>query len=243
MDAANLAKVKGQMHSFAMGEAMAQAAQDYQQHILASQQAAAGKGLPAFYADDMLNDPEVESLQAERLEELKMQVERRAAKTAQTSYGSLVEIAEPEFLAAVMKAEHALCHFFHAGFQRCASMDRHLAILAPRFPGTSFLRLSAPDAPFFTEKLKIRTLPCVIVFHRGVAVDRIVGFEGIRGAGADFKTAALEERLQESGVLVGVNPCSDSEAEAEAVDRRTVRHGVSMGLHKSASDEDSDFSD
>lgn len=31
MDAANLAKVKGQMHSFAMGEAMAQAAQDYQQ--------------------------------------------------------------------------------------------------------------------------------------------------------------------------------------------------------------------
>lgn len=53
----------------------------------------------------------------------------------------------------------------------------------------------------------------------------------------------MEERLQESGVLVGVNPCSDSEAEAEAVDRRTVRHGVSMGLHKSASDEDSDFSD
>lgn len=30
MDADNLQKVKGQMHSFAMGEAMAQAARDYQ---------------------------------------------------------------------------------------------------------------------------------------------------------------------------------------------------------------------
>lgn len=30
MDAASLQKVKGQMHSFAMGEAMAQAARDYQ---------------------------------------------------------------------------------------------------------------------------------------------------------------------------------------------------------------------
>ena len=54
-------------------------------------------------------------------------------------------------------------------------------------------RLPPPpqDAPFFTEKLKVRVLPCVIAFKSGIAVDRITGFEGIPGAGNDFKTEAV----------------------------------------------------
>lgn len=44
------------------------------------------------------------------------------------------------------------------------------------------------DAPFFAEKLRVRMLPCVIMFRQGVAVDRIVGFDGVekpKSAGED----------------------------------------------------------
>lgn len=46
------------------------------------------------------------------------------------------------------------------------------------------------DCPFFVDKLKIRTLPCVVLFVGGVAVDRVVGFEPLGGAD-DFPTAAV----------------------------------------------------
>ena len=46
------------------------------------------------------------------------------------------------------------------------------------------------DAPFFVEKLNVRTLPCVVLFVGGVAVDRIVGFDTL-GASDDFPTSQV----------------------------------------------------
>ena len=43
------------------------------------------------------------------------------------------------------------------------------------------------DAPFFTVKLNIKVLPCVIMFSTGVAVDRVAGFDDF-GAKDDFTT-------------------------------------------------------
>ena len=46
------------------------------------------------------------------------------------------------------------------------------------------------DAPFFVDKLNVRTLPCVVMFVGGVAVDRIVGFDTL-GATDDFPTSQV----------------------------------------------------
>ncbi len=43
------------------------------------------------------------------------------------------------------------------------------------------------DAPFFTVKLNVKVLPCVIMFSTGVAVDRVAGFDDF-GAKDDFTT-------------------------------------------------------
>jgi hypothetical protein len=43
------------------------------------------------------------------------------------------------------------------------------------------------DAPFFTVKLNVKVLPCIILFSGGVAVDRTVGFDEF-GAKDDFMT-------------------------------------------------------
>jgi hypothetical protein len=51
------------------------------------------------------------------------------------------------------------------------------------------------DSPFFTVKLKVKMLPCIIMFVNGVAVDRVVGFEELGGKD-DFSPVALERRLR-----------------------------------------------
>lgn len=61
------------------------------------------------------------------------------------------------------------------------------------------------ETPFVVEKLKIRVLPCVIGFMDGVAVERVLGFEGLGSGGSDglegFSTATLEKRLLAKGIL------------------------------------------
>ena len=51
------------------------------------------------------------------------------------------------------------------------------------------MRLPEQDSPFFTVKLNVKVLPCVVLFSGGVAVDRTVGFDEF-GAKDDFSTGA-----------------------------------------------------
>jgi hypothetical protein len=98
------------------------------------------------------------------------------------------------------------------------------------------------DAPFFSVKLGIKVLPCVIMFINGVAVDRIVGFDGLSSKD-DFPTTKLEQRLLEGGVISqadGLADDDDAEQLPEHV-RRTVTRGQRTTLR--SDDEDSDFSD
>lgn len=48
----------------------------------------------------------------------------------------LVQIATEE--------ENLVCHFFHGDFERCRILDKHLRVLAPKYFGTRFIKLSAP---------------------------------------------------------------------------------------------------
>jgi hypothetical protein len=43
--------------------------------------------------------------------------------------------------------------------------------------------------------LRIKILPCVVVFADGIAVDRIIGFEGLGYSEDTFTTGDLEQRL------------------------------------------------
>ncbi|KAF7514298.1 hypothetical protein GJ744_000068 [Endocarpon pusillum] len=78
--------------------------------------------------------------------------------------------------------QHPTClvHFSHPDFARCRVMDRHLTRLVPRHAEeTRFATVDVRDAPFVVERLGVRVLPCLVGFRDGVAVGRIVGFEGV----------------------------------------------------------------
>ena len=56
-------------------------------------------------------------------------------------------LQEGDFLEIVTSTERCVCHFFHADFERCKIMNQHLALLAKKYFGTRFIRLSAPVSP------------------------------------------------------------------------------------------------
>lgn len=224
--------------------------------------------------DDLLNDPDLEKLHAERLAALQQEVEKRAAMQRK-GHGSYEEVAEGDFMEIVTKTPLVVAHFFHRDFERCRVMDRHLTELARTHFDTRFIKISAPvsiyraivllrvnsglyiasifppfkptllqipssfflqDAPFFTEKLQVRLLPCILSFVDGIAVDRVVGFDELGGKD-DFPTSRLEARLEKGGAVLPIVKESEEDRE-EAV--RTMRQGFNQ-LRKTESDEDSDF--
>ncbi len=92
-------------------------------------------------------------------------------------------------------------------------------------------------------KLKIKVLPTIVMFQKGIAVDRIVGFEELGGQD-DFKQVRLERRLADRGMIVYKNDDLYSDEEAELKERRAggLRGGAlySGSKHSKASADSDD---
>jgi len=124
---------------------------------------------------------------------MKEKAKKREQLKAQ-GHGEYEEIVESDFLKKITGSEYVVCHFYHKNFERCKIMDMHLKKLALRCFGTKFCTINAEKAPFFVEKLRVRTLPTVVFFHDGVAKHHMRGFDEV-GADDEFKTAKLARLL------------------------------------------------
>jgi thioredoxin-like negative regulator of GroEL len=159
---------------------------------------------------EILDDPDLERLHAERLASLKQEAEKRA-EMEKKGHGSYEDVVEGDFLEIVTKTPSVVAHFYHPNFERCRVMDKHLAILARKYFDTRFIKISAPDAPFFVEKLNVKMLPCLICFFNGVAGRRLVGFDELGGKD-DFQTELLEDILKNSSAVKEAIKASNDEA-------------------------------
>ncbi|XP_010550425.1 PREDICTED: thioredoxin domain-containing protein PLP3B isoform X2 [Tarenaya hassleriana] len=228
--------VKSTLSNLAFGGVMAAAARDYQKEILAKEKAQTSAPVNEEIDLDelmdtllahVLQDPELEKLHADRIAALKKEVEKREALKRQ-GHGEYREINEGDFLGEVTRSEKVICHFYHKEFYRCKIMDKHLKALAPRHMDTKFIKLDAENAPFFVAKLGVKTLPCVVLFRKGVAMDRLVGFQDL-GAKDDFSTKTLENLLIKKGFLSEKKEDEDdNEGEYREDTRRSVRSSVNI---------------
>ena len=121
------------------------------------------------------------------------------------------------------------CHFYHQEFERCRIVDKHMNILAQKYFDTKFIKIHAPDAPFFVDKLQIQVLPCIVFFRNGVAYDRIVGFEEL-GARDDFPTAKLEGMLLAAGIIAPRERKEDDSEDEEEVLARERAKRITYGF-------------
>ncbi|KAK8447986.1 hypothetical protein SEVIR_8G192400v4 [Setaria viridis] len=135
--------VKSTLSNLAFGNVIAAAARDLQKEMVAKDKA---QGAPASHdevdLDELLDDPELEKLHAERIAALKKEAEKREVLKRQ-GHGEYREITEGDFLGEVTGSEKVICHFYHREFYRCKIMDKHLKALAPVYVGTKFVKLDA----------------------------------------------------------------------------------------------------
>ncbi|KAJ4717833.1 Thioredoxin domain-containing protein [Melia azedarach] len=218
--------VKSTLSNLAFGNVMAAAARDYQKEVLAKEKAQASSSInEEVDLDELMDDPELEKLHADRIAALKREAEKRQVLQMK-GHGEYREIGEGDFLGEVTGSEKVIGHFYHKEFYRCKIMDKHLKALAPKHIDTKFIKLDAENAPFFITKLQVKTLPCVILFRNGIAIDRVVGFQDLGGKD-DFSTRTLEVLLTKKGIISEKKKDEDDEEDDYQENRRrTVRSSV-----------------
>lgn len=155
--------------------------------------------------EDLDDDPELNRLREMRLLKLKQEKDERLENISK-GHGQYRDITQDEFLPEVTGSMKVICHFYHNDFPRCKIMDHHLSKLAPRHVEAKFIKINAEKAPFFVEKLTIRSIPTVVCFNNGVAEQKIVGFNELSdkmppGKEDEWPTVMLAKLLSMKGML------------------------------------------
>ncbi|XP_028135871.1 thioredoxin domain-containing protein 9 [Diabrotica virgifera virgifera] len=149
---------------------------------------------------DNLDTNDLEQLKINRIKELKKLEEQKKIWLSR-DHGKYEELAEEKmFFDLIKKSENVIIHFYRDSTLRCKIVDKHLKILAPKHIETRFTKLDAEKCPFLVEKLKVKTLPTIVLIQNGVMVDKIVGFSQL-GNTDEFTTDILEWRIAQNGVI------------------------------------------
>jgi len=203
--------------------------------------------------DDEEEDAILGALRERRLAELKAQQQQQQRQ----SDGQVRTISQDEFLPTCCTAaitEYTVVHFYHDEFARCQYLDHHLKRVALQHRECQFVRMAAEKAPFFVAKLRVHTLPTVLVLRGdGHVTARLVGFEGLRltttttttvnsnsTAPPDpdaWETSALQEWLAAAGAI----QYNSARRRPAVVDQPESRRGVRRGgAGRSYHDDDDD---
>lgn len=171
--------------------------------------------------DDYIDDDlELRLLRDKRLKEIRAREVERLDNLSK-GHGEYREIVEDEFLNEVTGSERVVCHFYHRDFERCKIMDHHLTKLSEKHVETKFIKLNAEKAPFFVNKLTIRTMPTLAQFIDGVCRGKLIGFEGLsdnmpEGREDEWKTHMLANILKNNTMIDTIAVYDDEAARANA---------------------------
>ncbi|KEG06353.1 Thioredoxin domain-containing protein [Trypanosoma grayi] len=150
------------------------------------------------------NDDELMELRRRRMVQMR-RMHAKEAEWRQKQHGQYREISQDEFFNIVVRekggSDDVCVHFYHKDFETCRVMDSRLQELAQTMLFVKFVKIDAEKSPFLVERLRISTLPCCVLFHNDVAVDRIYGFDGCMSEDGVLDAALLRERI-----IRAVNP-------------------------------------
>ena len=147
------------------------------------------------------DDDDLVALRQARMQGMKKQTEKMAEWQGK-GHGTYREITQDDFFNTVVKekggSDLVCIHFFHRDFIRCQIIDKHLEQLAMNMLPIRFCKLNVEKSPFLVEKLRVNVLPCCVFFVNDVAVDRMVGFEGVQVTekGDDIDRDSFKHRIE-----------------------------------------------
>lgn len=224
----------GQMEQMGaiLGQQLMQTAQ-----VMEDQVDAEMKKLEAMDEDDL------EALKRQRIEMMKKHQEKKQG-WLQQGHGEYSEIPEEkEFFNVTKNSENVVCHFYREETFRCKILDKHMAILAKKHVETKFVKINADKTPFLCDRLKIRTIPSVIMIKDAITRGYIVGFTDL-GNTDDFSTEMLAWRLGHAEVI---NYKGDLNTPPDQAERKKKTNFVGkkmrMGKGKGGGNDSSDEND
>lgn len=146
---------------------------------------------------ELLHDDSVmDSYRDERMLQLKKEFGKIDAASDDSNLGSVLTCDnEKELMDLVTASEGVIVHFHQPEFAKCKKMTEKLALIAEKHLTIKVVLITAANAPFLVDKLKIKTLPFVVIYKKGRELDRLVGFEKLGNDAQDFKYDALEQFL------------------------------------------------
>jgi thiol-disulfide isomerase/thioredoxin len=146
------------------------------------------------------DDDDLLFLRQRRMEAMKKTADK-SVEWRMKQHGSYREIGQDDFFNIVVRekggSEDVAVHFYHQDFERCKVIDRYLQDLAPSLLHIKLVKIDAEKAPFLVQRLRVATLPCILLFHNDVNVDRIVGYEGCCAEGEMLDVEMLKLRIEQ----------------------------------------------
>ncbi|CDK24604.1 unnamed protein product [Kuraishia capsulata CBS 1993] len=142
----------------------------------------------------------------QRIDQLSHEIQ--SLKHAEVS--GVVSVTREADLIAIMSQNfnsNVVVFFYRENFQTCLQMDLILEMLAERhYTSVKYYKIDVLSCPFLVTKLKIKVLPCVLVYQNGVERDRLVGFEKLgiyedTSSAKDLILKNFESRLYHCGVI------------------------------------------
>mmetsp|Transcript_21793 Transcript_21793/g.42888 ORF Transcript_21793/g.42888 Transcript_21793/m.42888 type:complete len:282 (+) Transcript_21793:356-1201(+) len=186
------------------------------------------------------DDAELDALRQARLDKMKKS-KAQMQENLSKGHGQYEEVFEEDFLKTVLASKFCVAHFYHNDFERCKLMDKHLKLMAVNHVEARFFKIDAEKALFFVEKLNIRTLPTLIFFQDGKAIDRLMGFQDLPN-GDDFTTRDLEERIGITGAIKMERAFYEERSDVGAV-KKPVKSTITRGFTQRTEDFEDPFDD
>ncbi|CCC68392.1 hypothetical protein NCAS_0B03080 [Naumovozyma castellii] len=138
----------------------------------------------------------------QRMEEISDHLKKVSKNVNESGYGILVEVEKESELIRISKdLPKIVIHFGLDTFEKCRYMNERLETLARKYLDTKFVKVDVQKCPFLVQKLRIKVLPFVIGYCRGVESMRLVGFSQLGNDPNGFKIEMLEKVLLSSGVI------------------------------------------
>eukprot|EP00127_Corallochytrium_limacisporum_P002635 Clim_evm71s134 gene=Clim_evmTU71s134 len=148
---------------------------------------------------DDLDEPA--HIREKRLQELQARM-NALQEMKQKQFGELTPVQkEKEILEITTSVPRCIVLFHHPDFKKSLLVEDHLRSIARKYFSVKFVAIDVRGCGFLVDKLKLKVMPVVVCFKDGITIDRIEGFDGIRGAVDSCSKEEYEGRLQKSPIF------------------------------------------
>mgnify|MGYP001070520600 CR=1 FL=1 len=156
--------------------------------------------------DKLLDDVDDQFLQShrqQRLQQLKAQFSEINSAIGSGNVGVQTAIRELDVMSCVTCSETVVIHFFQENFEKCSVINKFMDQLSERHLTVKWVRINVLNAPFLVEKLKIKVLPCLVIYKNLNLFLKILGYEF---NGNDLNATPTVQKLESYLYLHSVLP-------------------------------------